>query len=81
MSVSTTITIIEHIFTFVFVVFCVAFEISVEKREKRLVGIVLRRMNLDFPDRKRICNNSDKFCYFFALPVFLIWTFAVSGMK
>lgn len=54
-AVSTTLTILEHIITFVFVVFCVAFEISIEKREKRLVGVVLRRMNNDFPERKRIC--------------------------
>jgi len=58
-SVSTTLTIIEHIITFVFVVCCVAFEISVDKRQKRLVTIVLRRMNDDFPDRKRICFISD----------------------
>jgi len=68
-SITQTLTIFEHIITFVFIQFCVCIEIAMEKREKRLTSMMLKKLNEDFPERKRICYISDRLSILFTLPM------------
>jgi len=68
-SITKTLTIFEHIITFVFIQFCVCIEIAMETREKRLTSMMLKKLNEDFPERKRICYISDRLSIIFSFPL------------
>jgi len=80
-TITTMITLVEQIIAFIFVSLTIACQISVEKREKRLIGIMLKKMNENFPMRKQICRNADIIGYLFALPVSLTYFIVVCTTK